>query len=543
MTLIPDFGQVKSDNTVLNLSPFEVKFEENRSFFTEGTELFTKGDLFYSRRVGGRPLHFYDVYNQAGSNETVISNPQAAKLINATKVSGRLQGGLGVGVFNAISERTFATLEDNTTKGQRKIETSPLTNYSIIVLDQTLKNNSSISLINSNVLRSGSDYDANVTAALFDFNDKKNTWNLGGKVGTSNLIGYLPNGKTQTGYTHSLYFGKTSGKFNFNVSQELTDANYKINDLGYFRSNNNLDHYIYLGYGWTKPTNWYNRLRLNVNLNYSRRFKPSLYQNANFNVNMNGQLKNLWQTGFFLGYEPSGNDFYEPHMDGRFFKGWVSKFAGGFVQTDNAKKYQFYTELLFVDRSYFNSKKYSAEIRQRYRFNDKLSVAFGVLLEPQSNNVGFADISGNDVIFGVRDVNTVENTFSIKYNFNKKMGIRADMRHYWSKVDYKDASLNFYKLLDNGELQHITTYGGNVNQNYNAFNIDATYTWEFLPGSFINIVWKNSNPLDNFNQITKDGYGKNLSHTLSQSHNNNISFKILYFLDYLQLKNHKKKAA
>ena len=46
MTLIPDFGQVQSDNLVLNLTPFEVKFKENRSFFTEGTELFNKGNLF-----------------------------------------------------------------------------------------------------------------------------------------------------------------------------------------------------------------------------------------------------------------------------------------------------------------------------------------------------------------------------------------------------------------------------------------------------------------------------------------------------------------
>lgn len=32
MTLIPDFGQVQSDNRVLNLSPFEQRFNENRSF-------------------------------------------------------------------------------------------------------------------------------------------------------------------------------------------------------------------------------------------------------------------------------------------------------------------------------------------------------------------------------------------------------------------------------------------------------------------------------------------------------------------------------
>ncbi|MBK8624845.1 MAG: hypothetical protein IPN86_04550 [Saprospiraceae bacterium] len=56
MTLIPDFGQVISDKQVLNLSPFEVFFEENRQFFTEGTELFNRGRLFYSRRVGGRPF-------------------------------------------------------------------------------------------------------------------------------------------------------------------------------------------------------------------------------------------------------------------------------------------------------------------------------------------------------------------------------------------------------------------------------------------------------------------------------------------------------
>ena len=46
MTLIPDFGQVGFDNQVLNLSPFEVQYDEKRPFFTEGTELFEKGYLF-----------------------------------------------------------------------------------------------------------------------------------------------------------------------------------------------------------------------------------------------------------------------------------------------------------------------------------------------------------------------------------------------------------------------------------------------------------------------------------------------------------------
>ena len=91
VTLIPDFGQVQSDNHVLNLTPFEVKYNENRPFFTEGTELFNKGNLFYSRRIGGQPMHLYDVYNNISSDETVVRNPTESKLINASKISGRTQ--------------------------------------------------------------------------------------------------------------------------------------------------------------------------------------------------------------------------------------------------------------------------------------------------------------------------------------------------------------------------------------------------------------------------------------------------------------------
>ena len=65
-TLIPDFGQVQSDNQVLNLTPFEVRFNENRPFFTEGIELFNKGNFFYSRRIGGTPVSYthLDVYKR-----------------------------------------------------------------------------------------------------------------------------------------------------------------------------------------------------------------------------------------------------------------------------------------------------------------------------------------------------------------------------------------------------------------------------------------------------------------------------------------------
>ena len=114
-------------------------------------------------------------------------NPHQSKLVNATKISGRTQKGLGIGVLNAVTKPQFALVENSNNKEQRKIETDPLTNYNVFVLDQTMKHNSSISFVNTNVWRSGKDYDANVSSFLFDLNDKKNKWNFGVSASLSNL--------------------------------------------------------------------------------------------------------------------------------------------------------------------------------------------------------------------------------------------------------------------------------------------------------------------------------------------------------------------
>ncbi len=535
MTLIPDFGQVQSDNQVLNLTPFEVKFNENRSFFTEGTELFGKGNLFYSRRVGGTPLHFYDVGNYLNSNEHIVKNPTETKLINATKISGRMQNGLGLGFFNAIIAPQNAIVEDDA-GDTRKIQTSPLTNYNIVVLNQSLKHNSSVSFVNTSVLRSGNDYDANVSAALFDFNDKKNIWNAGGKVSNSNLVGYLPEGKTQSGYSHSLYFGKTSGNFNFNFEQDLTNDKYNSNDLGYFTFNNFLDHSLWMQYHWLKQSSWYNNFRINFNAYYSRRLTLPAYRNASFNINANGQLKNLWFVGGLVGYEPKFNDFYEPRVEGRIFKGWSDWYVDGWFQSNQSKKYSVYTEFLFIKRTLFDSKRYLFTFDQRFRFNNKFSVRHTLSMEPQTNNVGFAtiDTTTNDIIFGKRDRNTIENILELKYNFNDKMGIKARIRHYWSKVDYKE----LFTLLLNGTLQKNTTFSKSENQNVNFFNVDMTYTWQFAPGSFLNIVWKNA--VYTFEDLVEQSYFKNFRNTVQSDQNNNLSLKVIYFLDYLSLKKKKK---
>ena len=527
MTLIPDFGQVQSDNQVLNLTPFEVKYNENRSFFTEGTELFTKGNLFYSRRVGGMPMHHDDVYNQLNPNERIVDNPTESKLLNAFKISGRTQGGLGLGFFNAITDAMYATVDDDHGHS-RKIQTAPLVNYNIMVLDQSLKYNSSVSLINTNTMRSGPDYDANVSAVLFDFNNKKNTYEWQGKIANSSQFGI--NGQNVNGYSHKFTFGKTSGRFTFQIGQELTNDKYDINDLGILFTNNYLDHYMYLGYKWTKPTKWFNSLYYNFNANFSRRNQPGDFQNANINMNLNGQLKNLGYAFMSIWYEPTGNDFYEPRTAGRVFHSTEAKgIEMGYVG-DQAKKYTYSIDLLHGIRTLEDGRRYDVRLSQKYQFNNKLSIGNDLFYQYIHNSVGFADNDGSDIIFGRRNLTTVENGVNIKYNFNKKIGITTRIRHYWSKVDY----LEYFTLLQNGDLGKNKTYTGNADNSFNSFNVDAVFSWEFAPGSFMNIVWKNA--IYASGTDVTDGYFNNLNHTLQSPQNNNLSFKVLYFIDYLKLK-------
>lgn len=536
-TLIPDFGQVVSDNVILNLTPFEVKYTENRPFFNEGTELFSKGNLFYARRIGIDPLllHYPEEYVNGG-NEIVLKNPAESKLINATKISGRTQKGMGVGILNAVTNTRYAILQDPNTKAERKVVIDPLTNYSVIVLDQTLKNNSSVSLVNTNVWRSGNDYDANVTAGLFSFNDKKNMWNVNGKIASSNLVGYLPDGKTQSGYSHSLGFGKTSGRFNFNIGQDLTNDKFNSNDLGYFTFGNTLDHYGWVGYRWIKPTKWYNNIYLNFNVFYSRQLKPSKYRSANFNANVNGQLKNLWYVGALVGYEPKYNDFFEARKAGYIFPGWSDYFLDAWFETNNAKKYGLYGEVLYIKRTLFNSERFNFNMSNRYRFNDRLTISHRINLQPQNNNTGFAgfDPVTAEPVMGKRDIKNVENILNLKYSFNAMMNINIRVRHYWIKVDYD----KFYTLKIDQQLAENNTFIQSVDQNYNAFNVDAVFTWQYAPGSFINLVWKNA--AQDFNRIVGDGYFKNFGNTMKADDNNNLSLKVIYFLDYLQLKKKKK---
>lgn len=525
MTLIPDFGQVQSDKQVLNLTPFEVQYQENRPFFTEGMEFFNKGDLFYSRRIGGMPIRAYRPELRA--NEQLVKTPTESKLINATKVSGRNQKGLGIGFFNAITAPMYATVVDTLTGIERKAEVGSLTNYNIVVADQTLKNNSSVSLINTSVLRSGADRDANVTAGVFNFNNKANTYNYYGKVAVSNRF---TQEKTTTGYSHNIGFRKGGGRLMFNLSQEIVNDKYFINDMGIMNYNDYIDHYLWVGYKWIKPTKWYNRVQINLNNTYSRRYSKADYQGYYTNINGNIQFKNLYFAGFMINYSPEGNDFYESRSGAKFIT--PRRFGQQlWLSSNDAKKYYFdfalnnYSRFLKTTFGDIKGHSYFFNFSQRYKFSDRLSVNTGFSFNPVKNDVGYA----GGGLFARRDRNTDEATLGIKYNLSPSIGATIVARHYWSQVVNKE----YYHLREDGRL-----FGSNnlVNDGYsfNLFNMDMLCFWQFAPGSFINLSWKNA--INHDNDAINKNYIYNLGKTMSSYQNNNFSIKVIYYIDYLDLK-------
>lgn len=531
MTLIPDFGQVQSDYRVLNLSPFEVRFNENRQFFTEGTELFNKGDLFYSKRIGSIPSYFD--YSEVGKNFHIIKNPQEAKILNATKVSGRTAKGLGVGFFNAVTSRMFAEVESES--GQHyNVAHQPLTNYNILVFDQSLKNNSSVSFINTNVLRQGKAYDANVSAALFNFNNKSNTYYLEGAAKMSYLT--IDDKEKRNGYSYTLGLGKKSGTFTARYEQEFSDSQFNPSDMGFYTNNNFFDQSLNFGYNVYKPGKWYNQIEIWTELEYSRRFRPGNYQYFGVFPGIWIQFKNFWAAELNANFIAESNDFYEAR-NGQLYKAPSSHRLGLYVNPNRAKAYNFGGNISREKRDLMNGVSYNFYFFQNLRISDRLAFGLDLNFQPSYNFVNWATMVNNQSIFSRYDRNTVENSMDAKYSFSNRMGITLGVRHYWSDRRNKD----FYVLGTDGYLAAYSNHPPqNVDRNYNVFNIDMVYTWQFTPGSELSVTYKNAAETNDTHYIKR--YSRNFEKVFNGPQNNSLSIKVLYYIDYLNLAHRKHKA-
>lgn len=528
-TLIPDFGQTAFDNLVLNLGPFEQQYEEKRSFFTEGTELFSKGGLFYSRRVGNAPVGYNKVETNLTDNEEIIENPNKVNMLNALKVSGRTKKGLGIGFFNAITEKTSAKIKNTANQEIREEVTEPLANYNVLVLDQQFNKNSSISFVNTNVVRDGNFRDANVSAFLFSISDKGNKYKTLGDFKLSNV---RENGENKSGYSGFLEIAKIFGNYQYEIGHSRSNKTYDINDLGYQNRNNFSNYWGEISYRIFEPTKTFDDYHISLSGNVNYQNEPYKFAENNIELDFFFFTKTRFAFGGNIntGIGQQYN-FYEPRVKGRFFKqnpvyainGWISsdyrkKFAMD-VRSTYAKKYE--TENTYAEIS----------VSPRYRFSDKFSVIYKLNYSKLINDKGWVtNLDNGDIIFGNRDVKNVTNSLTGNLSFNTKSSLALSFRHYWSPVQYDS---NYYELNNKGTLNN-SSYRGNHDINYNIWNFDLSYSWEFAPGSQLVVLYRNS--IFNEDKLAHLNFKKNLDNLFTEPISNNFSVKFIYYLDYNNVK-------
>ena len=190
-TINPDFGQVESDPSVLNLSAYESFFDERRPFFVAGRGLFRadincsavncNGEtLYYSRRIGRTP-ELAGIYG-----DTVPQQP--ITILGAGKLIGRFPTGTTIGVLEAATQR-------ETSRGDTTY--SPSTNYAVLRASQDFRGGSSgigtmLTAVNRRLDQWSSPYlAANAYVGSIDFRHRffKNTYEINGNFDKSLVHG------------------------------------------------------------------------------------------------------------------------------------------------------------------------------------------------------------------------------------------------------------------------------------------------------------------------------------------------------------------
>ena len=533
MILVPDFGQTKYDDQILNLGPFEQQFNENRPFFTEGTDLFSKGNLVYSRRIGGIPTK----YPETESNEEIIDNPANINLINALKISGRTKNGLGIGILNAVTEKTAAIIRNNDTQQVRKEIVEPLANYSVLVLDQRFRKNSSISFVNTNVTRNGNFRDGNVSALVWDLNTKKNTYSLSGDFKYS----YINAIDDKKGINSQLNFSETSGKFRYGIGADITTKDFDNNDLGINFETNYYSIYGNTSYRILNPSKYFNSFnaRLNAYSQFQKETGKIQTGNINFQINSNTKKNNYFGMG--IDANPIETyDYYESRTADRYVI--IPEKISGFIyiSSNYNKSFAFDFNPSYAVYNETGRNSYGFSVGPRYRFNDKLSMNYNFNFFRQNNNKGFIDsidddlneATPNSIIFANRNVITYSNSFSGKYSLNSQMTFNISLRHYWSFAE----NSNVLSLEQNGTLTDYTGYTTNKNSSFYSWNTDLSYSWWFAPGSQLSILYRNNAGAFERN-INKD-FRNNVTNLLTNDALNHVfSISVRYFIDYNQVKN------
>ncbi|MEZ5197328.1 MAG: DUF5916 domain-containing protein [Bacteroidales bacterium] len=290
---------------------------------------------------------------------------------------------------------------------------------------------------------------------------------------------------------------------------------------------------------------WYNSLWLE----YEQLYNPRTFTEFDIGFHSRSTFTNHLTVWFNTNFSPFNSfDYFEPRNDGWYYaRPPMMDFSIGF-SPDYRKKFVVDGNVGYWSSKRYEQNSYWFSVEPRFRVNDRLMIVYEFSYDHQKNDIGYVTDStkaDNElaILFGKRNIDNYENVLEANYRFSNKSSLAFRLRHYFITLQYKD----YYDLTRDGELAP-SNYSAANDFSYNLFNIDMIYTWNFAPGSEINIVWKNAissyeeaGALQTLENNIERDYLKNLKKTIETPATNSFSIKVLYYLDYQYLKRKDKK--
>jgi len=548
-TINPDFGQVEADPSILNLTSYEVFYDEKRPFFLEGNSILEYGAgsdlLFYSRRIGTAPGYFPEY----GEAET-LDMPDQTSIINALKLTGKNHGGLSLGIINSMTARENAVISSN---GQeRKEAVEPFTNYFIGRVKQdfndgktvlggmvtsTIRNikDEHLEFLTDNSLVGGIDFQHNWLNRKY-FVDFKSFYSKvdGSEESISALqrnsrhyfqrpdASHLTFDETLTslqGWGGELRGGKRSGKFRAIGSLDWRSPGVELNDVGYLRQADYINQRLTMIYRVNKPKGILQSYYFDVDQRHRRSYGgeklgDKVQGHARF------QFKNLYKLDLV-----AGRSFYE--VDTRQLRGGPSLRIDGetggevFLQTNSSKNLFLAggIELMRSDDKISKANEYTFYIQWQIGSRFTLSSMNNFDVKTDNNQYVTSIFRNVDpsrrYLVGKIDRKTISSTIRAEFFVTPELSFQyygnpyatiGKYSDYRFVADSKSKNLNarFTPLsavkLDNGEtwlqdekyqpVLNLTTR--NPDFNFQEFRSNFVARWEYKTGSTLYFVWTNT---------------------------------------------------
>jgi len=515
MTVNPDFGQVESDPSLVNLSAFESFLPEKRPFFIEGRNIFkfgmTSGDgdgastgMFYSRRIG-RPPHFSPDLNE---NE-YARNPDNTTILGAFKLSGKTRKGTSIGILESFTQKENADLTKEGVESKYPVE--PFTNYIVARVEQDIdKGNTVVGGIFTATNRDissenfitlpASAYTGGFNATHY-WKDKNYFFTVKGIFssiyGSKESITELQTNSTHnfqrpdathlevdssltgiTGHGGTLEFGKFGGG-HFRILSWLTWSSPKLdfNDLGFMQQSDNIQQVAWFGYDEWQPKHFYNRYNFGGDIYTVWNFAgQNMYKGLEMNGNL--QFKNYYS--IFTGFNFQGNSLSANDLRG----GPMLKIPPSFnyrIGFDSDQRKKLYMELFLMKRwsQYDNSNMADIMYTLTYKPINTISISLSPEYYVAQDNLQYVTtIEGNgpdNYIMGQLD----SKQFSLSARIN--VGITPDMSiQYYGQPFYFAGDYSKFKTITdpdasdyNNRFHEYTNNEIQYDSENNILNVDT----------------------------------------------------------------------